>query len=181
MGSAFQNVVDRAEKAAVIRDPKNGALRKLAGQDERTTEYGSASYITKVRSRSAGVTEIVFRANPEQKKLLGGVAAYLEGKELIALDRMMCAKEGYRTRIRFFVTKRYARLAYMWGEMLFEPETPGEPDFAIVDVPEWPARKILVAPEGFVTVILGSDYAGEVKKAGLRMKMYQHKKERGGL
>ena len=170
------------EEKGILWNPDRGKLRELAKPDERTTEYGSASYITAVRSRSAKFTEIVFEANDAQKETLRKVAGYLKGRELVSIDRIMCLHEGYRTSIRLFVTKKYARLAYMWGEMLFLPDSPGKkPDFTIVDVPEWPERKILVDPDSFTTFILGSDYCGEIKKAGLRMMMYHHKVRRGGL
>jgi phosphoenolpyruvate carboxykinase (ATP) len=196
MENPFQKALDRISAYPVISGKPEDALREMARPDERTTEYGSASYVTAIRSRSAKFTEIAFEPTPEHDGTLRKVAAYLEGKELIALDRIMCMKEGYRTRIRFFVTRRYARLAYMWGRMLFEPERAGygsgkggrteakrgeRVDFTIVDVPEWPERKVLVDPNSFTTFILGTDYCGEVKKAGLRMMMYAHKRKRGGL
>lgn len=181
MASPFQEVAEAAENAKVLWGPGPAELRELAGKDEKTTEYGSASYVSKIRSRSAKFTEIAFKVTEEQEKLLGEVSDYLEGKELIAIDRIMCMEKRHHTRIRFFVTKDYARLAYMWGELLFEPEDEGKPDFTIVDVPEWAERKILVDPNNHITVILGSDYCGEVKKAGLRMMMYWHKTKFDGL
>ncbi len=159
-------------------------LREMARTDEHTTQYGSASYITSIRSRSAKFTEIVFTPGTPHRETLGKVVDYLNGRTLIAVDRIMCLQKGYRTKIRLLVTERYARLAYMWGQMLFLPDEEmetKEPDFIIIDVPEWEERKILVDPNNFITFILGSDYCGEVKKAGLRMMMYAHKRKRGGL
>jgi len=183
MSNPFQDAAASiAANGKIISGLGPHELRELAKADERTTEYGSASYITAIRSRSAKFTEIVFDANDAHRETLGKVTEYLKGKELVSIDRVMCLHEGYRTSIRLFVTKKYARLAYMWGEMLFLPDKPvKEPGFTIVDVPEWPERKILVDPNSFTTFILGSDYCGEIKKAGLRMMMYHHKVKRGGL
>ncbi|MFH0885228.1 MAG: phosphoenolpyruvate carboxykinase [Candidatus Micrarchaeota archaeon] len=188
MTGIFQDTANAIASGTVGWNPALAKLREMAKADERTTEYGSASYITSVRSRSAKFTEIVFEPTPEHRDTLAKVAAYLKDQELVSIDRIMCRKKSYRTRIRFFVTKRFARLAYMWGTMLFDPHG-GKPgsrpkrgaDFTIIDVPEWPQRKVLVDPTTFTTFILGSDYCGEVKKAGLRMMMYAHKVRRGGL
>lgn len=182
MGDPFRTAAEAALRCRITWNLTTAELREMAKQDEQTTEYGSANYITSIRSRSAKFTEIAFDASPLQQKILSDVGAYLDGKELIAIDRIMCMRKGYQTPIRLFVTKKYARLAYMWGRMLFEPKRKVKrPGFTIVDVPEWPERKILVDPKSFITFILGSDYCGEIKKAGLRMAMYAHKTKRGGL
>jgi phosphoenolpyruvate carboxykinase (ATP) len=47
----------------------------------------------------------------------------------------------------------------------------------VITVPEWPEIKVLVFPELGLTLILGSDYKGENKKAMLRQVMYWAKKE----
>jgi phosphoenolpyruvate carboxykinase (ATP) len=184
MESVFRNAAGAISDSLVLWNAPAESLREMARPDEQTTQYGSANYITAVRSRSAKFTEIAFEATGEQRETLAGVAAYLKGREFIAVDRIMCMRPGYRTAIRLYVTKKYARLAYMWGRMLFEPKREAQsakPDFVVVDVPEWPERKVLVDPASFTTFILGSDYCGEIKKAGLRMLMYAHKTKRGGL
>jgi phosphoenolpyruvate carboxykinase (ATP) len=185
MGNPFQKAVGRileGSAGAILWNPDNDVLREMAKPDEQTTEFGSPNYISRIRSRSAKFTEIVFEPAQQHRETLALVSQYLEGRGLIAIDRIMCQKKGYRTGIRLLVTEEHARLAFMWGRMLFLPEkTVKRPDFHIVDVPEWPERKILVDPNSFTTFILGSDYCGEIKKAGLRMMMYAHKTKRGGL
>jgi len=64
----------------------------------------------------------------------------------------------------------------MWGNTLFPPEG-GKPDFITITVAEWPEKKVLVFPEAGLTLILGSDYKGENKKAMLRQVMYWAKKQ----
>ncbi len=182
MADPFLNALKEVKKSAQILGKTLKELRTLAKTDEKTTEYGSASYTTAIRSRSAKFTDIVFDPDPQQIETLGKVASYVKTRRFVVVDRMMCMKRGYRTKIRLYVSDRYARLAYMWGTMLFAPGKGfTKPDFNIVDVPEWPERKILVDPKSFTTFILGSDYCGEIKKAGLRMMMYAHKTKRGGL
>jgi len=211
MDSSFLSAVKAIERdAKIIYENDPNQLREMAKPDETTTEFKSASYITIIRSRSAKFTEIVFEPKKEHIETIAKVTEFLKDKEMIVIDRVMCMKKEYKTNIRLFVTRRFARLAFMWGEMLFPvssfrfPErketgklvsadtwfSPGskvsgpgkkKSDFTIIDVPEWPERKILVDPNSFTTFILGSDYCGEIKKAGLRMMMYFHKTKRNGL
>lgn len=182
MANPFQDTLKAVYNAQIIKDKSPRKLREMAEPEEKTTEYGSASYITKVRSRSAKFTEIAFKPTKSQTETLRKVASYLKDKRMISIDRIMCMKKGYRTSIRFFVSEKFARLAYMWGTMLFIPDRKiNKPDFTIVAIPEWPERKVLVDPNSFITFILGSDYCGEVKKAGLRMMMYSHKVKRNGI
>jgi phosphoenolpyruvate carboxykinase (ATP) len=185
MGNPFQEAVERILEGSggqISWNPNSRALREMARPDEQTTEFGSPNYITQIRSRSAKFTDIVFEPSPEQQETLEKVSEYLRGKRLVAVDRVMCQRKAYQTNIRLLVTERYARLAFMWGRMLFLPgKKVKHPDFHIIDVPEWPQRRVLVDPNSFTTFILGSDYCGEIKKAGLRMMMYAHKRKRGGL
>ncbi len=166
----------------VLENPSAEELRELARGEELTTEFGSPAYITKVRSRSAKFTQIVYEEpTPEQAELIERVQAYLKGRKVIRVDRTMCQHPQAKLHCRLYVTAEFARLAYMWHEMLFPPEEPaGEPDLLTVDVPEWPERHVLVDPDSLTTYILGTDYAGEVKKSFLRMAMYVAKL-RGGL
>ncbi len=186
----MQNIFQAAAKRIatncqiVSRNDHLSHLRDIARFEEQTTEYGSANYVTTVRNRSAKFTEIIFKPTKDHEIIISEVVRYLESKDikLVTIDRIMCLKKGYKIPIRFFVTKRYVHLAYMWGKMLFRPDKPvTHPVFTIIAVPEWPDRKILVDPVSFTTFILGSDYCGEVKKAGLRMMMYWHKTKHGGL
>ena len=183
MDNPFQAFVGSIERnAKIIAEGGPGRLREMAKKDEQPTEYGSANYISAVRSRSAKFTEIVFEPKKEHREMLANVAEHLKNKKLVSVDRVMCQKKGHMATIRLLVTENYARLAHMWGAMLFMPDKKTTPlDFHIIVVPEWPERKVLVDPNSFITVILGSDYAGEIKKAGLRMMMYLHKVKRGGL
>ncbi len=166
----------------LIVNPSSEEMRKLAKKDERTTEFGSAAYITTVRSRIAKFTEVVFGdPTEEQANIIASVQEYLKWKTMIQIDRQMCLNHDHAIHARLYVTEEYARIAYMWKETLFEPKDPtATPDLISVFVPEWFERKAIVQPELKVSYVLGSDYLGENKKAHLRMGMYLAK-ERGGL
>ena len=83
-------------------------------------------------------------------------------------------------RCRLFVPKEYARIAYMWHNMLFPSDSSQRPDFVSVYVPDWPERLIFCDVNQGYTYILGSDYPGEAKKSMLRQAMYWIKRQ-GGL
>jgi phosphoenolpyruvate carboxykinase (ATP) len=165
----------------IIDNPTEEQLRmRSLEQGGIITEFGNLSVITKVRNRIAKFTEVVMGELDEaDSRLVGEVLNYLKQKEMIKLDRVMCHTPGFKTNCRLYVTADYPRLPLMWGNTLFPPEG-GEPDFTAIDVPEWPEKKTIVFPESGLTIILGSDYKGEVKKAMLRQIMYWAKK-RGNL
>ena len=162
----------------IIDNPSEESLRQWALQHGGViTEFGNLSVTTRVRSRMARLTEVITdHPDPEDLELLHEVLDYLKSKELIMLDRVMCATPGFKKSCRLYVTAEYARLPLMWGNTLFPPEGK-EPDFVALTVPEWKESRVLVFPESGLTIILGSDYNGENKKAMLRQGMYWSKKQ----
>jgi len=171
----FSNKINAKE---FLVNPSFSQLRELAKPNERTTEFGSASYVSKIRSRSAKFTEIIYNnTTSEQEAMLREVQEYLKSKTLIRLDRRMGDSPDFRLHCRYYVPVEYAQIAFAWGQTLFDADDPeGKPDIIVVDVPEWKDRKMLVDPKSHTTYLLGSDYIGEVKKANLRMAMYIAKK-----
>ncbi|GAI09471.1 unnamed protein product, partial [marine sediment metagenome] len=162
----------------IIDNPSEEKLREWAlEQGGIITEFGNLSVVTSVRNRIAKFTEVVMgKINPEDTELIHKVLKYLRTKEMIKLDRVMCHTPGFKRNCRFYVTADYPRLPLMWGNTLF-PSEGGEPDFVAVTVPEWPEKKTLVFPESGLTLCLGSDYKGEIKKAMLRQVMYWAKQQ----
>jgi phosphoenolpyruvate carboxykinase (ATP) len=195
----------------IIRNLTSDELRSLAKKDEVLTEYGSPSYISKIKSRSAKFTEIIYdQSNEAQAKIIKDVQDFLKTKTLICVDRQMCQSPDIKIHCQTYVTNDFARIAYMWGETLFpwngsankaprcsdtgrsvsapmltngasrtkhRDEGIGAADSMVIDVPEWPERKVLVLPKLQLTYVLGTDYFGEIKKANLRMGMYLAKKK----
>jgi len=140
------------------------------------TEFGNLAVTTKVRNRIAKFTEVVMgELSQEDTQLVRKVMEYLQDKEMIMLDRVMCQTPGYKRNCRVYFTADYPHIPLMWGNTLFPPEG-GEPDFTTITVAEWPEKKTLVFPDSGITLILGSDYKGENKKAMLRQVMYWAKK-----
>lgn len=181
------------EAKVLITNPSSDELRAMARYEEKTSEYGSAVYVTKVRNRSAKNTYIVAAEGVElgvsqqpisvekAEELRDKVHEYLKGQEVIQVDRDMGMSPEFRLHCRLYITKPYARIPYMWVNTLFPPADPeGEPDLISIYVPEWPERIIFNHPTERVTYILGTDYFGEAKKSFLRKAMYVAK-QRGGL
>ena len=175
----------------ILVNPSPDILREMARPEERTTRFGSASFISKVRNRSAKNTYVVDNGclgvdqqaiSPDKAgNIAEKVHEYLRNRELISIDRQLGLHPNFRLNCRLYITGEYARIPLMWHNMLFDPEAPGaEPDLTSIFVPEWPERIIFVHPEAGVTYILGTDYFGEAKKSFLRMALYVWKK-RGGI
>lgn len=171
----FEN--DIQPKEAII-NPAFSDIRELAKDRETTTQFGSASYWSAIRSRSAKFTEIVYgETTEEQERMINEAQEHIKSRKMIRIDRKMCINPDFSLHCRFFVPVEYAQIAFAWGQTLFDNDNPdGKPDIIVVDLPDWKDRKMLVDPKSHVTYLLGSDYIGEVKKANLRMAMYIAKK-----
>jgi phosphoenolpyruvate carboxykinase (ATP) len=178
------------ENSDLIVNPSAEKLRELAKKDEKTTQYGSAAFVSKIRNRSAKKTFIVPEVElgikqqkieeTEAEETALKVLDFLKGKELIQLDKTMCTNPKYELPCRLYATKDYARLAFMWNYMLF-PGKGKEPELISIHIPEWPETKIFCYPKQNITFVLGTDYFGEVKKSFLRMTMHYHKTHSKGI
>ncbi|PIN98163.1 MAG: phosphoenolpyruvate carboxykinase (ATP) [Candidatus Diapherotrites archaeon CG10_big_fil_rev_8_21_14_0_10_31_34] len=178
------------ENCKIIKNISPEELREIAKPMETTTEFGSASYVTKIRNRSAKKTFIVpeiklgIKQTPikekEAEELAEKVFEYLNDKELIQINKTMCLNPKNEIECRLYVSKEQAKLAFMWNYMLY-PSKEKEPEMISIHVPEWPETKIFCYPKQKITFCLGSDYFGEVKKSFLRMGMLFHKEKTKGL
>ena len=179
----------RAKK--ILKDLSREELRELARPGEKTSEYGSPVYSTRVKNRSAKNTYVVANGVPigvmqqpidkdRAEETIRQVQETLAGMELIQVDRRMGMSPEVPIHCRLFVPKEYARIAYMWHSMLFPSDSKKEPDFISVYVPDWKERLIFLDVDQGYTYILGTDYPGEAKKSMLRQAMYWIKR-RGGL
>ena len=175
----------------ILRDLSGGELRALAKAEETTSSYGSPIYFTTVKNRSAKNTYVVENSvalglhqkgiPPEKAQdLVRKLQESIASREMIQVDRRMGMAPEATLHCRLFVPVEFARIAYMWHNMLFPIASSGDPDFVSVYVPDWPERIIFLDPNEGYTYICGTDYPGEAKKSMLRQAMYWMKK-RGGL
>jgi phosphoenolpyruvate carboxykinase (ATP) len=167
---------------AALPNPPPEELRALARPEERTTDYGAPSYVTRFRSRSAHFTKNTLDdpITDADWKALEDVVESFPRREWIQLDRWIGEDPRFRVHARLYVPREYARIAFGWGQLLIPAPADHEPDIVTVDVPDWPERRILVDPIERVNYVLGTDYIGEAKMSFLRLWMYLWK-ERGGL
>jgi len=192
MSSIVETISPRTIRAReILKDLSGEELRALASSGEKTTEYGSPVYFTRVKNRSAKNTYIVadglevgVMQQPMDPALaqekVRAVQETLAGMDLIQVDRRMGEHPEATLRCRLYVPKEYARIAFMWHNMLFPSDSSYEPDFVSIYVPDWPERLIFADMNQGYTYILGTDYPGEAKKSMLRQAMYWIKR-RGGL
>jgi phosphoenolpyruvate carboxykinase (ATP) len=190
--SSVDTVSPRAIRArSIAKDLSGEELRALARSGETTTEYGSPVYATRIKNRSAKKTYVVadgVKVGIMQQPIEGSRAAEkirevqeaLARMDLIQVDRRMGASPEAPLHCRLYVPREYARIAYMWHNMLFPGDSPKSPDFVSVHVPDWPETLIFLDVNQGYTYILGTDYPGEAKKSMLRQAMYWMKR-RGGL
>ena len=179
MGISMHDVLTREFRPKrIIDNPSEEELREWAlDQGGVITEFGNLAVTTQVRNRIAKFTDVITgELDQEDTELVHKVMDYLKGREMIQLDRVMCHTPGFKRNCRVYVTADYPRIPLMWGNTLFPPEG-GNPDFITITVAEWPEKKTLVFPESGLTLILGTDYKGENKKAMLRQVMYWAKSQ----
>ncbi|MCD4783652.1 MAG: phosphoenolpyruvate carboxykinase (ATP) [Candidatus Eremiobacteraeota bacterium] len=167
----FENPVIAKE---MIINPSFDELREMAKDNERTTEFGSASYVSRIRSRSAKFTDIIYGETTEyQENLVREAQEHMKTRKLLRIDRMMGGHPDFNLHCRLYVPVEYAQIPFGWGQLLFDADEPeGDPDITVVALPDWKERRMLVDPKSHVTYLLSSDYIGEIKKANLRMAMY---------
>ena len=182
--SDFRNAANEIyENADLVKHPSRDELREMAKPFETTTKYGSPMYVSKIRSRSAKFTTIIYKREPtdEEKETIRKAVEYLTKQKVLLIETGMCQKDDERINCRLLMSAKYPQIPLIWQETQFAPvEGRSEPDLVTVCIPEWPERRMLIDSESFTTFLLGSDYVGEVKKSFLRMTMYWAKKK-GGL
>ena len=180
---------------------KDTVTLETRGTDDVLNSFGSPSFVTKVTSRSAKMTEVFFGEPDErQAEILREAYGWLErhvetGGKLLVMDKLMGLHPEHSHHCRTIVTPEYARMLVLWDKLIFDlpKESEGnEPEQIEILIPEWgeyaeskglPPISILADADNRATWALGTDYFGEVKKGHLRMAMYREKvlmKEGGG-
>ncbi|MFC4544673.1 phosphoenolpyruvate carboxykinase (ATP) [Halosolutus amylolyticus] len=172
---------DPAAASNVRYNPSLSELRDLAAADETTTEFGSPSYVSEYRSRSADRTKnaVDHEFTDRDHDLVDDAIEAAGDRDMVCVDRLMGRHPDATFCCRLYVPVEYARIALAWAN-LFEPTDGREPDLYTLQLPDADETAIRVFPEEGVTAVVGSDYTGEAKKSFLRLFMYRIK-QRGGL
>ncbi|EFQ24767.1 Phosphoenolpyruvate carboxykinase (ATP) [Aminomonas paucivorans DSM 12260] len=177
----LQDLLRKPVCRSLLRDLTDEELRALAQHEAVPNQQGASLYVTRIRSRSAAFTETHYELNEDTLSLLQQVWGYLRWQQMIRVSCRIGSPQVAPLQANLYVTRRYARLAQMFGANFFPEADDDYADITTVVVPEWHQRKILVFPRAKVTYILGSDYYGETKMATLRMAMHVAREEMRGL
>lgn len=197
MSESFLDFVKSLEGRSNVRTVDMAQLDAAARPFGRVTTNESLSFSSNVRNRSAAVSLVVGseevrdkNLTDRQKSILEGmdgtlekVKTYLHNAPLMCVKRTISDNDSYNPKCTLYLSTQRTdnvRQAYLWANTLRDhaPATPG-PNLYEVCLPEWPEneRQVLVFPDENLTVILGSDYVGEVKMGFLRMAMHNAKGE----
>ncbi len=172
-------------------------LKQLAYNIGTITKDSSIVFYTAVRNRSAALTvyipdNLMDKKSKKQEEIIKNIPQtlkkldeYFNKNKFLLTQRVMGENDEFTPICNFLVSlrkKEYARLAYMWGKTLptLNEINPAKnsPQLFVIMIPEWHEkdRQILVFAQLGITIVLGSDYMGEVKKGFLRMAMWEAKK-----
>ena len=197
MSESFLDFVKSLEGRGNVKTVNMAQLEAATRPFGRVTTNESLSFSSNVRNRSATVSLIVGSEEVRDKNLtdkqksimedmdstLEKVKTYLHNAPIMCVKRTVGDNDSYNPKCTLYLSTQRTdnmRQAYLWANTLRDhaPATPG-PDLYEVCLPEWPEneRQVLAFPEENLTVILGSDYVGEVKMGFLRMAMYNAKSE----
>ncbi len=166
---------------SILRDLSEEELKGLAAHEAIPNNQESSLYVTRIRSRSAPFTEIVYDLDEDRLSLLQQVWEYLRWQQMIRISARIGSSSGLGLQANLYVTRRYARIAQMFGWNFYATADEDYADMATVVVPEWHQRKVLVLPHHRATYILGTDYYGETKMATLRMAMHIAREDMRGV
>ena len=163
----------------------------------RLTQHGNVNVQTSAQGWSCDSTFLVAErpelsshravSRREAARLAALQDRYRAAREMIALDGVIGGEAGCRLRLRLYVERSRANIAAVQELLYFAPAGDGEEAEATVvctpglRVPGYPhGRAVTVDLDRSVTRVCGSDFAGEPKRAGLRM-WSKRAWERGGL
>ncbi len=174
----------------------NDNLRTLVSQmsNSQSTEWHNFNVKTRVTARSPQSTYIVSDQDKPFKTINRGnykmiekhQQKFIENNEMITVRGWIGCEAPVRIPVSLCVEKNHANIAAMQRHLYFTNEPVEKSLFKIYYTPSLPAadfpdqRLIAVDLDTYTTRILGTDYFGESKKAGLRM-WNKWVYEKGGL
>ena len=197
MPESFLDFVKGLEGHENVRTLGLARLEEEARPFGRVTVNESIGFFSNVRNRSAGVSVVVRSDRGRDKGLTERQRAILEGLDhtmeqvksylryapLICVKRTISDNQSFNPKCTLYLSTQRAdniRQAYLWANTLREHllNDSGR-ELYLVCIPEWQEneRQVLIFPEEGLTVVLGSDYVGEVKMGFLRMAMRNAKEE----
>ena len=187
-----ENLREALKNSRTITPVKLSDLRKPALAHGQRTKYGSYGWRSMVSSRIGPKTVYLGspyvqlpKISPVMRKIIESapeelhkVLHLVRTLPFMHLRRRMGDNSTYNPIANLYISMadpKNARLAYMYGNTLFELDKrkPG-PEFIMIHIPEEHQirQQVLALPEYGINICLGSDYMGEDKKGFLRQSMY---------
>lgn len=187
-----------AKAGKPLREMKVAQFRQTMAHNFKTA-YGSTIYYSNITNRSAANTHHLeidgFKVDTDQKaadpeyaqKVWDAVQEFLKDKdkELIQVDRSVGQDPNESRHFRLLVSKEYGRLAHELTALHFPPREGASlatPDILTIDLPDFDLSQygladkkqpyILRIPSRGISLVLGTDYFGEIKKSALTMNGY---------
>lgn len=167
-------------------------LKKISAKSGFKTIFGSQGWRSAISSRVApktvylGSEDVVLPQTTNLQKdiiknapkELDKVLHLMKTLPFVRISRQMGDNDTYNPVCNLYVSvadMKNARLAYMWGSTLKEPDPrqPG-PEFTMIHIPDEHQlrQQVLALPEHNINIALATDYMGEDKKGFLRQAMW---------
>ncbi|MCE4620790.1 MAG: phosphoenolpyruvate carboxykinase [Desulfurococcales archaeon] len=159
------------DKADIEWNPGPYRLRQESLRYARKTVTGAIAVVSKkARARQPQRTRVIYDIGSADYGIAEAAYDYLVKNSYYAVERCIGAG-SLRFRILGLIEKSYPHLALMAHMNFFPCEDEGEPDIVTVDAPGYKDTWIFVERPTSHTLILGSDYYGELKMSFLRLAM----------
>ncbi|BAA78942.2 phosphoenolpyruvate carboxykinase [ATP] [Aeropyrum pernix K1] len=152
-------------------NPPPGLLRRESSRYAGFTKTGSLAVVSsKARARRPDRTRVKYLRDEGFDRLVVDAWDYVVKASFYAVER--CVGSGDRRfRILALVEKSYPHLALMSHLNFFPCGSTGSYDMVTIDVPSYSDVWMLVERRSNSTLVLGSDYYGELKMSFLRLAM----------
>ena len=87
--SSFSERLARPVSRSLLRDVTEDELRAMAAHEAVPNDQGASLYVTRIRSRSAAFTDIVYEADEPLVALLEQVWGYLRWQQMIRESQVL--------------------------------------------------------------------------------------------
>lgn len=174
-----------SRKNKLINNPCSEMLRQLVSQmpEAAQSNFGNFNVNTKITARSAESTYFVSEKDighpcisyRQFKEIAKKQDEFISENEMIQIEGSIGSDPVFQVNCRLLVESKFANIAAMQQQLYFSPSSTARQEFTILDTPSlsvdgYPNRRVIAVDlETNTTRIIGSDYFGESKKAGLRM------------
>ena len=181
--SLFQDMVSRKEAAGVCA-LQNNPPDLLERAQSYGVQYnnGSWGWSSNIWNRSAANTVVVetdHELQPEHQELMLRALEFMMTRPMIQADASLGSPGSpVEMRCRLFCDPQFPDIAYRWQQLCFPGDPQQEPDTVVFFIPHYlenpavPGKpknmlRVLRFPNHGYTIVVGSSYQGEVKKAFL--------------